>query len=94
MQAVLVFFTFIFFNGSERRQNADEKQGTNRMATERNPTGTSVNNVVSIETAAGLLCMFPLCMYCFSAAQKNSDGESAICAHDVALWGKNKSNTE
>lgn len=57
------------------------------MATERNPTGTTVNNAVSIETAAGVLCMFPLCMYYFSAAQKNSESESANRAHDVALWG-------
>lgn len=51
------------------------------MATERNPTGTTVNNAVSIETAAGVLCMFPLCMYYFSAAQNNSESESAIRAH-------------
>lgn len=74
--------------GSGRQKNAEEKRGPNKMATERNPTGTSVNNVVSIETAAEVLCMYPPCMYYFFR-QKNSEGESAKHAHDAALW-KNK----
>lgn len=60
------------------------------MATEKRPTGTSVNNAVSIETTSGALCVFPLCMYYFSAAQKNSEAESAIRAYGTVLWGEKK----
>lgn len=59
------------------------------MATERNPTRTSVNNIVSIETATEVMCMFPSVHVLFSRSSEKFRGAN-LRAHNAALCRNNK----
>lgn len=58
------------------------------MATERNPTGTSVNNIVSIETATEVMCMFPSVHVLFSSSSEEFRGAN-LRAHNAAQTTNN-----
>lgn len=58
------------------------------MATERNPPGTSVNNIVSIETAAEVLCMFPFVHVLFSSSSQEFSGANLPNVHVMLYCGE------